>query len=325
MTGGAGFIGSHITARLLSIGHEVVCIDNIDDYYSKSLKEDNVALLSQDKKFSLIRGDILNKRLIDTAMKNIDYVFHNAAQAGVGASIKNPFKTNDVNVTGTLNVLDAARKNNVKKIINASSSSVYGKIADLPLREDYFTKPISPYGASKLCAEHYCDIYSATYGMDTVSLRYFTVFGPRMRPDLAISIFTHNALDGKDIEIFGDGNKTRDFTYIDNVVKANILAMQNGHGVYNIGSGEAITIQGLAEKIIRLTNSKSRIIYHSDKAGDMEHTLADVTKASNEIKYHPSINMADGINRYVSYVKGQRLLPVLNKECLPLSRSVTNV
>ncbi len=301
VTGGAGFIGSHLAKELLKRGHEVVCIDNFDPYYSQDLKERNIALLIPYEKFSLIRGSILENELVERAMEGVDYVFHNAAQAGVGASIRNPQKTNEVNVTGGLKMLDAARNHSVIKFINASSSSVYGLTTGLPQREDLPPMPISPYGVSKLCFEQYCEVYRSIYGLDTVSLRYFTVFGPHMRPDLAISIFTYCALAGKDLDIFGDGNKTRDFTYIDNVVNANLLAMDHGHGVYNIGGGEDTTIRALAERIISLTGSKSSIVNHDNIVGDMEHTKADVSKARKELGYQPEVKLREGLKKYVEY------------------------
>ncbi|WP_424357751.1 NAD-dependent epimerase/dehydratase family protein [Methanocella sp. MCL-LM] len=302
MTGGAGFIGSHVAEELLKRGHEVICLDNFDDYYSPVLKESNVAILSRYDNFRLARGSILDKDLVDRLMVDIDYVFHNAAQAGVDASIRNPQKTNEVNVIGGFNVLDAARKCGIKKLINASSSSVYGQITDLPQREDLPTRPISPYGVSKLCFEDYCEVYRSIYDLDTVSLRYFTVFGPRMRPDLAISIFTSNAIAGKEIKIFGDGNKTRDFTYIENIVDANLRAMERGHGVYNIGGGDEITIRMLAESIICLTGSKSSIVFDESRPGDMEHTLADISKAKQELEYIPGTSVREGLKKYVEYV-----------------------
>lgn len=306
VTGGAGFIGSHLAGKLLDMGYEVTCIDNFDEYYSPLLKKANIATLIGREKFNFIHGSILDKTLMKSITENIDYIFHNAAQAGVGASISNPSKTNEVNVSGGLNILEAARKNKVKKVINASSSSVYGLSETLPLSEDQKPMPISPYGVSKLCMEHYCEIYRSIYELDTVSLRYFTVFGPRMRPDLAISIFTHNAIEGKDIIIFGDGNKTRDFTYIDNIIEANILSMTRGHGIYNIGGGEDITVKELAEKIIRLSGSRSAIVYNEDKAGDMDHTLADNSKARRELSYHPKVDVGEGLKKYLAYVINEK-------------------
>ncbi|MCG7848228.1 MAG: NAD-dependent epimerase/dehydratase family protein, partial [ANME-2 cluster archaeon] len=189
-------------------------------------------------------------------------------QAGVRISVENPGKTHEVNATGMLNMLEAAEDCGVRKVINASSSSVYGKVSYLPFDEEHPNVPISPYGASKLVAEHYCRVFSELYDLETVSLRYFTVFGPRMRPDLAINIFTGKALNNEPIEIFGDGEKTRDFTFIDNIIDANLRAMERGSGVYNIGGGERVSINELAERIVAIMGSESEIIYSESVKGD---------------------------------------------------------
>ena len=301
VTGGAGFIGSHIIERLLKDGFEVICLDNFDPYYDPTIKRNNLTPFMENDNFKLIEGDIRDTELLQHLLCDIDYVFHEAAQAGVRASIKNPMKTHEINATGTLNLLKAAVDSDVKKIINASSSSVYGNILYLPFDEKHPNIPISPYGASKLIAEHYCRIFYDIYGLKTVSLRYFTVFGPRMRPDLAINIFTHNALLNKPVEIFGNGEQTRDFTYIDNVVEANILAMKKGSGEYNIGSGKRINVNELAEKIIALTNSSSKLIYSDAFKGDATHTWSDTTKAKMEFGYSPKINLDEGLRRYVKW------------------------
>jgi len=197
----------------------------------------------------------------------------------------------------------ACLDSDVKKFINASSSSVYGKIVYLPLDEEHPTSPISPYGASKLAAEHYCRIIREIYGLKTVSLRLFTVYGPRMRPDLAISIFTRRALRGEPIEIFGDGNYTRDFTYISDVIEAYILAMNKGGGVYNIGGGRRITVNELATKIIEITGSKSKIVYTTPKKGDVEHTWANTEKAKRELGWYPKVDINEGLRMFISWSK----------------------
>jgi UDP-glucose 4-epimerase len=302
VTGGAGFIGSHISRRLVESGHEVTCIDNFDDYYDSRIKEDNVQPMLAYSNYNLFRGSILDKEGLSKCVKDVDFIFHNAARPGIRESLKNPVHTHDVNATGTLMVLEAARAANVKKLIYASSSSVYGNVDKFPIRETSATRPISPYGASKLCAENYCEIYREIYGLKTVSLRYFTVFGPGIRPDLAISIFTRKALAGADISIFGDGNKSRDFTYVDNVVVANVLAMARGSGVYNIGGGNGITIGELARNIINLTGSTSKVNYGRDVPGDVERTLANIGKAKLELGYVPRVDIVEGLKKYVGFV-----------------------
>jgi len=302
VTGGAGFIGSHISERLLNEGHEVVCLDSFDSYYDPIIKRNNIKPFLSTSKFTLIEGDINDKALIKEAMDGCEYVFHEAAQAGVRISIDNPLKPHITNATGTLAVLVAARDAGVKKVINASSSSVYGKVEYLPFDETHPTVPISPYGVSKLAAEHYCRLFSELYGINTVSLRYFTVYGPKMRPDLAISIFTRAALDNKPIQIYGDGTKTRDFTYIDDVVNANMKAMKTGSGVYNIGGGHQISIFNLAEAIISLNESKSLIEYHPTIQGDAEHTYANTIKAEQEIGWKNETQLDEGLKRYKKWL-----------------------
>ena len=311
VTGGAGFIGSHICERLLKESYEVVCLDNFDPYYAPNLKRENIEPLLGSEKFNLVEGDIRDLALIQEIMKkDIDYVFHYAAQAGVRISIEDPLKPHEVNSTGLLNLLQACLSSRVKKVINASSSSVYGKVQYLPLDEDHPRMPVSPYGVSKLTAEHYCRIFSEIHGLEITSLRLFTVYGPRMRPDLAISIFTERALKDQTIEIFGSGDKTRDFTYIDDVVKANLLAMQREDSeVYNIGSGARINIKELAKRVIQAVGSNSEIVYTLPQKGDAEHTWANVERAAKELGYNPQVDLNQGLQSYIRYIRWRRGLP----------------
>lgn len=297
VTGGAGFIASHICERLLKEGHEVICLDNFDPYYDPSLKRNNIKPLLNNKKFKLVEGDIRDQRLVwELITQSIDYVFHYAAQAGVRTSVENPLKTHEINATGTLSILHACLNSNVKKIINASSSSVYGKVKYLPFDENHPNAPISPYGVSKLMAEHYCRVFFEIYGLKIISLRLFTVYGPRMRPDLAISIFTNKARGNETIKIFGEGTKTRDFTYIDDVIEANLLAIKKSDGgIYNIGSGSRISIDELAKKVIEITESKSRVVYAHPQRGDAEHTWANVDKAKKELGWEPKVTLEYGL------------------------------
>ncbi|HHE40800.1 MAG TPA: SDR family NAD(P)-dependent oxidoreductase, partial [Candidatus Cloacimonetes bacterium] len=275
VTGGAGFIGSHIVERLLKAEHEVVVVDNLDPYYNVKVKETNVEIFKNNPNYTFVNGDIFDKKLMKELIGNVDAIFHLAAQAGVRASIANPRKTFEINTIGTFNLLEICLDGDIKKFVNSSSSSVYGKVKYLPFDEEHPTNPISPYGVSKLAAEHYCRVFYEVYGLKTVNLRYFTVYGPRMRPDLAISIFTRNALRNEPIEIFGDGTYTRDFTYIDNIVDLNIKVLKNNSvngETFNVGTGEQITVSGLAKKIIELTGSSSKVIFSNREEGDMEHT-----------------------------------------------------
>jgi len=302
VTGGAGFIGSHLIERLLHDGHEVVCIDNYDRYYQKQIKMENISPFFENPNFTCIEDDIQKSASLRDFFEGADYVFHQAAQAGVQISITNPEKSHDTNATGTLKVLIAARDAGVKKVINASSSSVYGKVKYLPFDEEHPTIPISPYGVSKLSSEHYCRVFEEIYGLNTISLRYFTVYGPRMRPDLAIHIFTQKAMAGEDIEIFGDGSKTRDYTYIDSAVEANVLAMKRGSGPFNIGGGHQISITSLADAINALHGGRSEIIYLPAKKGDAEHTLANSNKAKKELGLSFNFTLEEGLKRYKQWV-----------------------
>jgi UDP-glucose 4-epimerase len=307
VTGGAGFIGSHICERLLMEGYEVICLDNFDPYYPPEVKRRNILPFLSNKNFTLREGDIRDPAIVKQEVNGVDYIFHEAAQAGVRVSVEDPMKPHEVNATGTLNLLEAARDSGVKKIINASSSSVYGSVEYLPFDEDHPKRPVSPYGVSKIIAEEYCRVYQKLYGLPTVSLRYFTVYGPRMRPDLAISIFTEHSLRNESLTIFGDGMKTRDFTYVDDIVDANILAISKGTGAYNIGGGQHISIQTLAETIIKITGSMSEICYADAMRGDAEDTFANIENAKRELGWKPKITIMDGLQRYVAWVSNCQL------------------
>jgi len=280
----------------------VICLDNFDPYYDPAIKLKNIEKFQSDSHFTLIKGDILDKKLLTTILKDVDYIFHEAAQAGVSISVENAMRAHENNATGTLTLLEAARNSDSKKIINASSSSVYGTVKYLPFDEDHPTYPISPYGVSKLMAEHYCRVFTDLYGLPSVSLRYFTVYGPGIRPDLAIHLFTRQALKNEPLTIFGTGDKTRDFTYIDDIVDANLLSLTKGNGVYNIGGGHRVSIHELAEKIIEITRSSSIIEYKESKKGDAEHTFANTKKAHGELGWSPKISLDQGLKRYVEWV-----------------------
>jgi UDP-glucose 4-epimerase len=302
VTGGAAFIGSHIIERLLTQNHDVICLDNFDPYYNPEIKERNISLFLSDKRCTVIRGDILDRNLICEILNDVDVIFHEAARPGVSVSTDNPLKSHEVNTTGTLNLLESAVKSDVKRFIYASSSSVYGSVQYLPFDESHPTSPVSPYGVSKLTGEHYCRVFTDLYGLPSVTLRYFTVYGPGMRPDLAIHIFTHQALKNEPITIFGTGNRTRDFTHIEDIVDANMLSLTKGTGVYNIGGGHRVSIRKLAETIIEITKSSSTIVYRESKKGDAEHTYADTSKAQRELGWNPKISLDQGLKGYVEWV-----------------------
>jgi UDP-glucose 4-epimerase len=303
VTGGAGFIGSHLCERLAQEGHEVTCLDNLDGYYSPKIKKGNISQIRGG--FAFVKADIRDagklRRLISKG--GFDYVVHEAAQAGVRASVKDPLKTNEVNVGGTLNLLEAMRDSPAKKLVFASSSSVYGKVEYLPFDEEHPKNPISPYGASKLACEHYIRVYSELYGMRYAALRYFTVYGPRIRPDLAISKFTRSALAGGELDVYGDGLKSRDVTHVSDAVDATVKALTRGAGAYNIGGGTRITVKELAEKIIALTGG-GRIRYIADQMGDVDHTESDTSKALRELGWKPKVSFEDGLGQTVEWLKG---------------------
>ena len=307
ITGGAGFIGSHIAESCAKDGHEVVIIDNLDDYYSPELKKKNIDYVLKSENARFVHGDVTDIDFLRTVInKDVEYVFHEAAQAGVRISVENPFKPNNINVLGTLNVLQASLEADVERVINASSSSVYGKVEYLPFDEKHPTQPVSPYGVSKLAAEHYCRVFYEVYGLSTVSLRYFTVYGPRMRPDLAISIFTKKMLNNEPITIFSDGNQTRDFTYIKDIVKVNIKLLDTSIAdgkVMNIGSGDRITVNELAKKLKEIIGSSPEIKYADVQRGDAKHTLADVSLAKELMGYEPAVNIEEGLKRFVEWYK----------------------
>lgn len=302
VTGGAGFVGSHLVDELLKMGNQVIVYDNFDPFYAS--KEQNVEQHSGDSNFALQKADILDYGTLSSAMRNVHVVFHEAAQPGIRYSIQNPRKVHEVNVTGTLNVLKAALANQVKKVIYASSSSVYGFPKYLPFDEKHPTTPNSPYAASKLAAEKYCLVFHEVYGLNVIVLRYFSVYGPRQRPDQVIRIFVSNALMGRPITIYGDGNQTRDFTYIDDVVNATIRAAEvKADGtLINIGHGKRTSINKLFETIIKLAGKEEmNPTYKKNYAGDFPHTLADITLARRILQYRPTVDLDKGLRNFIDW------------------------
>lgn len=307
ITGGAGFIGSHLAENLIRQDHEVVIVDNMDPYYSVKIKEKNLNFIEETGSFTLIKGDITDRDAIKKLIEDgVEYIFHEAAQPGVRASVIDPIKPYNVNITGTLNVLEAARKSGVKRVINASSSSVYGKVEYLPFDEKHPTQPISPYGVSKLAAELYCKVYNDIYGLPTVSLRYFTVYGPRMRPDLAIPIFTKALMEGKSPTIFGDGKQTRDLTFIDDIISANLRLLDSSKAdgeVINVGGGKRIDVNQLYGILMSLIECDIEPIYGDVIKGDAKHTLSNIDKARQLIGYEPTTSIEKGLKRFFEWYK----------------------
>jgi UDP-glucose 4-epimerase len=309
VTGGAGFIGSHLTEELLELGAYVTVYDRFDTFYKG--KESNLLAASNFPRFRLVDGDILDRDNLDSAMKEVEVVFHEAGQAGVGFSIENPGVTNDVNVEGTLNVLWTARENGVKKLVNASSSSIFGKPDYLPIDELHPERPTSPYGVSKLAAEHYVRVFHKVYGMDAVSLRYFSVYGPRGRPDQVIHRFTESLAQDRPPVINGDGSHTRDFTHVSDVVAATLSAAETegiGGEVFNIGFGQRTSISELAERLILLTGRKGKLkpTYTEEQKGEFPDTQADNTKARKLLGWKPEVSLDQGLKSYVEWYNSSR-------------------
>ena len=315
LTGGAGFIGSHLTERLLRDGRDVVVVDNLDPYYDVRLKRKNLQAVEEAAasdgagEYAYVDADVTDlpalRRIIDDHEPQA--IFHEAAQAGVRASVDDPFKPNRVNVVGTMNVLVAARDAGVERVINASSSSVYGTVAYLPFDEHHPMRPVSPYGVSKLAAEHYCRVFTEVYGISTISLRYFTVYGPRMRPDLAVPRFSKRLLRGIPPVIFGDGEQTRDYTFVDDIVEANVRLLDprvelTGQAI-NIGSSQRISINDLLDVLRDLIGSEVDAEYEDRAVGDARDTWASIEEARRLINYEPSTTLEEGLTSFLLWFR----------------------
>ena len=299
VTGCAGFIGSHLVDRLLELGYEVIGIDCITDYYPRGIKEANISNALKNKNFKLIEEDILNMN----EFPEVDYVFHLAAQAGVRASWGKSFEIyTRNNIEATQRLLEFYKDGEIKKFVYASSSSVYGD-AELPMREDCLLKPVSPYGVTKLAGENLCYLYYKNYGVPVISLRYFTVYGPRQRPDMAIHKFVKAILNNEKITIYGNGTQTRDFTYVDDAVEANILVAESDivGEVFNIGGGSRISVSELIKLIEDTVGKKANIKYVEKQKGDVRDTLADVSKAEAKLNWNPKVNINKGLKRFVEW------------------------
>jgi UDP-glucose 4-epimerase len=304
VTGAAGFIGRHLVSKLLELGADLVGLDN---FYNG--KMENLEDISNKTNFEFVKGDIRDLNLLLEIMKDIDIIYHEAAFTSVPQSVKMPQSCNDVNINGTLNLLNAARRRDVSKIIFASSSAVYGDTPILPKKEDMPRIPISPYGVTKLTCEAYMSTFYQVYGLKTISLRYFNVFGPRQEDSPysgVIAIWLGRILKNMELIIFGDGKQSRDFTYIDDVVRANLLATESrvfGENL-NIGAGSPISLINLAELMLNITNKQDLGIQFSDpRPGDILHSYADIQKAKNLISFEPSFTPEEGLRNYFNWYK----------------------
>lgn len=305
VTGVAGFIGSHLAERLLRGGHELVGIDSFVDNYPKPIKENNIKGLLASSKFKFIEGSIVNIN-VSEIVEQVDVVYHQAAIPGVRSSWGKNFDQytlNNINVTQIL--LEACKDKRIKKFIYASSSSVYGEAMELPVKESSPKSPISPYGVTKLAGENLASLYFKCYGVPTVSLRYFTVYGPRQRPDMAFHRFISAILHERKIEIFGNGEQTRDFTYIDDVVEANLHAFLNGKegGTYNIGGGSRVKLIESLNIIEEISGKKADSKFIEAQRGDAKHTFADVSNAKRDLGYSPRVDIKEGLKRHYDWLK----------------------
>jgi len=306
VTGGAGFIGSHIVDALVKGGKKVRVIDNLSTGNAA-----NLAHLINDIEF--IEGDIRDANLLDKAMKGIDFCFHEAALPSVARSVEDPITVNQVNIDGTLNLLFAAKKNKVKRFIYASSSSAYGDSPSLPKKEDMKPHPLSPYAVSKLTGEYYCGVFYSVYGLETLCLRYFNVFGPRQDPNsqyaAVIPKFITCFLRNTSPQIYGDGTQSRDFTYIDNVVYANMLAAEaksTSGQILNVACGRRTSLNDLVELLKNLLSSKVSPDYAEPRSGDIKHSLADISEARHMLGYSPKTSFEQGIKKTIEWHKNNK-------------------
>jgi nucleoside-diphosphate-sugar epimerase len=305
VTGGAGFIGSHLVEGLLARDYKVRVLDN----FSTGRRENIASVLTQ---VELLEGSVANLTTARSAMRNVDVVFHEAALPSVPRSVKNPLESNEVNITGTLNILLAARDAGVKRVIYAASSAAYGNQPTLPKVETMTPDPLSPYAIGKLAAEMYARAFTQLYGLSTVSLRYFNVFGPRQDPTTqyagVIAKFMTCAIEGKPYPVYGDGEQSRDFTYVENVVNANILAAERpieGTSLINIAYGERTTLNQIIMVLNELTGQKLSTDYGPERAGDVKHSHADVTLAGKLLGYEPMVNLREGLKRTLEWYRQQ--------------------
>jgi nucleoside-diphosphate-sugar epimerase len=306
VTGGAGFIGSHVVERLLKDGARVRVLDN----FSTGRRENLEFAKGAGDALEMIDGDLRDLATVERAVRGADVIYHQAAMRSVPRSVDDPLGANENNVTGTLHLLEAARRHGVKRVVFASSSSVYGENPELPKREDQSVAPISPYAVSKAANEHYARVWTRLYGLETVGLRYFNVFGPRQDPKseyaAVVPRFILWALRGEPLEVHGDGRQSRDFTYIDNVVEANILAGQapdaNGEA-FNVGCGDRISLLDVITMLESILGRTLERRHAPNRGGDVAHTLADVTKAKRLMGYAPLVGFAEGFRRTVEHFR----------------------
>ncbi len=315
VTGGAGFIGSHLADKLVKMQCEVSVVDNL---YTG--KVENLQLHLEDGKTEFFKGDIRDGKLVNKLVRSVNAVVHLAAISSMPVSVKDPVLTNDVNVNGTLNLLNACVNANVQKLIFISSCAVYGEPSCLPINEKHLAQPLSPYAASKVAAEAYCKAFSEVYGLETVVLRLFNVYGSRQREEDTysgvITKFVNNLIYGKPLVVYGDGNQTRDFVYVEDVAEAVWLALERGNAngeAFNIGSGRPTSINELARLLIEIFGVEAQIVYEKARVGDLKQSYADIAKAEKALGYKPKMALEHGLGSLMVELKGKA------SECLELA------
>jgi len=305
VTGGAGFIGSHLVEKLLAGGHQVVILDDFNDFYDPQIKHDNIAGFAGH--VTVCHVDLRDSESVRNLFhrEKIDTIAHLAARAGVRPSIQQPRLYYDTNVTGTLHLLEAARVTSVERFVFASSSSVYGASKTIPFSEDvHLTQTLSPYAATKVAGEFLCSTYSHLYNLRVVALRYFTVYGPRQRPDLAIHQFTRRIYAGQPIDQFGDGTTRRDYTYIDDVIQGTMAALKYEgplFDMFNLGESETIQLKDLIAAVENALGKRAKINQLPQQAGDMPLTCADISKARKLLGYKPTTRLSEGLPRFIDW------------------------
>lgn len=301
VTGGAGFIGSNLCERLLREGHKVINLDNFNSYYNPAIKEKNIENALKNENYKLYRGDILDKETLDIIFEenSINIIVHLAAMAGVRNSLKNPMEYVDIDIKGTVNLLDISAKKGIEKFIFASSSSVYGVNSKIPFAEDDSVDlQVSPYATAKRAGELFCSTYSRLYNINCACLRFFTVYGPRQRPEMAIHKFVNNIIKEKPIDMYGDGSSIRDYTYIDDIVEGiiGVIKTKFEFEIFNLGNNETISLLGLIETIEEIVGKKAIINNMGMQKGDVPVTYADINKSKEMIGYNPKVKIHEGID-----------------------------
>lgn len=300
VTGGAGFIGSNLTKALVELGHEVWVLDDLSSGFFGNLEGTGIA--------GFIQGDVRDEAVVSKSVADAEVVFHLAASVGNQRSINDPIRDSEINVLGTLRMLEASRRAEVRKVVFSSSAGIFGELKQLPIREDHPVEPDSPYGASKLAAEKLCLAYAKLFEVEAIALRYFNVYGPNQRYDAygnVIPIFAHRLLGHLPLVVFGDGEQTRDFVNVKDVVQANLLASaaRGVSGAFNIGSGSSVTINELARLMFEVAGTPARVEYAPPRKGDVRHSRADIASASEALGFVPTIDIKEGLREYLAWAK----------------------